>query len=366
MNDDSELLEVKDLCVEFDSDRGSVKAVDEVSFDVHSGETVCLVGESGSGKTATCEAITRLTDDASLAGTVQFDGENLMAASDQRLRQVRGARVGYVFQNPGNALDPVYSIGQQLTEAVQEHRDVPREAARERAVDLLDAVDIPNADARVDEYPHQFSGGMKQRVVVALALAADPDLLVADEPTTALDVTTEAGLLALLEDLQAERDLAILFVTHDLGVVAGIADRVVVMYAGKVMERGSVRDVFERPSHPYTTALLRCLPGSGGLEPIGGSLPDPTNPPDGCRFHPRCSHAVPACRDGEQPPEYRVGGRTGGDRHVHQASCVFHAEGRDSNEVLGGGIRHPPTDSGDPVSSAHNGRRSTHGDGDGE
>mgnify|MGYP000633810955 CR=1 FL=1 len=317
------LLSVRDLQTHFDTDEGVVHAVDGVSFDVGAGETVCLVGESGSGKTVACESITKLVPmppGEIVGGEIQFDGEDLAPKSPSELQGYRGGRIGHVFQNPLGALDPVYTIGEQVVEAIRLHRDVSKSEARERAVDLLDRVGIGDVEERIDDYPHQFSGGMKQRVVIAMALACDPDLLIADEPTTALDVTIQAQVLRLLSDLQAEREMGLLFVTHDLGVVAEIADRVVVMYAGKVMERGDVDEVFANPSHPYTRALLRCLPGRGrAFETIDGTLPDPTEPPAGCRFHPRCSHAVEACRGGDQPtfqtPDHELGnGRATGGR----------------------------------------------------
>jgi len=320
------LLSVEDLHTQFDTEDGTVRAVDGVSFDVEAGETVCLVGESGSGKTVACESITKLVPRPPgriTGGAVNFDGEDLTELSGKALREYRGGRIGHVFQNPQGALDPVYTVGDQLVEAIRLHRDVPKSAARERAVDLLDRVGIGDVAERIDDYPHQFSGGMKQRVVVAMALACDPDLLIADEPTTALDVTIQAQVLRLLDDLQDERGMAMLFVTHDLGVVAEIADRVVVMYAGKVMETGDVYQVFENPSHPYTRALLDCLPGRRrALETIGGTLPDPTDPPEGCRFHPRCPHAMPECRTGGQPAFEDVGGD-------HDVSCVLHDETHD-------------------------------------
>ncbi|AHG03092.1 peptide ABC transporter ATP-binding protein [Halobacterium sp. DL1] len=315
------LLSVRDLHIQFDTEDGTVRAVDGVSFDVEPGETVCLVGESGSGKTVACESITKLipTPPGEITGgEVDFDGENLAALSSRELEAYRGCRIGHVFQNPQGALDPVYTVGDQLVEAIRLHRDVPKSVARERAIELLDRVGIGDVEERIDDYPHQFSGGMKQRVVIAMALACDPDLLIADEPTTALDVTIQAQVLRLLDDLQDERGMAMVFVTHDLGVVAEIADRVVVMYAGKVMETGDVYQVFENPSHPYTKALLNCLPGRGrALETIGGTLPDPTDPPEGCRFHPRCPHAEPACEEGDQPAFEDVGGE-------HDVSCVLY------------------------------------------
>ncbi|MHB9287032.1 ABC transporter ATP-binding protein [Halobacteriales archaeon Cl-PHB] len=322
------LLSVRDLRTYFDTEEGTVRAVDGVSFDVEAGETVCLVGESGSGKTVACESITKLIPTPPgeiVGGEIHFDGEDLAAKSSSALQDYRGGRIGHVFQNPLGALDPMYTVGDQVVEAIRLHRDVSRSEARERAADLLDRVGIGDVDERIDDYPHQFSGGMKQRVVVAMALACDPDLLIADEPTTALDVTIQAQVLRLLADLQAERGMGLLFVTHDLGVVAEIADRVVVMYAGKVMERGDVHDVFEHPSHPYTKALLRCLPGRGrAFETIGGSLPDPTAPPEGCRFQPRCDHAKPACKAGSHPDFETVP-----DAPDHGVSCLLYGDEHD-------------------------------------
>ena len=336
------LLEVDGLQVVFHTDGGPLRAVDDVSFDVEPGETVCLVGESGSGKTVTCEAITRLTPmppGEIAGGSVVFDGTDLTEATEAELRELRGDRITHAFQNPQNLFDPVYTVGEHVVEAIRYHRDVPKAAARERAVELLHRVGIPNAAERVGDYPHEFSGGMKQRVMLALALANDPELLITDEPTTAVDVTMEAQILELLAELQAERDMAILFVTHDLGVVAEVADRVVVMYAGKVMERADVADLFERPAHPYTQALFRSMPGQGRrMEPIGGDLPDPRDPPDGCRFHPRCPHAIEACSSGVQPPLHAVEGG-------HEASCVFYGPGHDAGVVRGGVA--DPVDGGD-------------------
>ncbi|WP_121821002.1 ABC transporter ATP-binding protein [Halostella salina] len=325
------LLSVSDLTVTFESDRGTVRALDGVDFEVERGETVCLVGESGSGKTVACETLTRLLPStAETDGTVAFDGRDLLSASEREIRSVRGDRIAHVFQNPQGALDPVYTVGEQIAEAIRIHRDESRSAARKRAVSLLDRVGIPDPAERVDEYPHEFSGGMKQRAVIAMALATDPDVLVADEPTTAVDVTTQAGILELLRELQAERGMAVVFVTHDLGVVAQVADRVVVLYAGKVMERGSVGDLFDDPAHPYTDALLDCLPRRGRTpDPIPGDFPDPTEPPDGCRFHPRCPHAVDECRAGDQPPIVAA------DAPDHVASCVHYGEGGDPSVLDG-------------------------------
>jgi peptide/nickel transport system ATP-binding protein len=326
------LLSVETLRTHFHTDEGTLRAVDGVSFDVHPGETVCLVGESGSGKTVACESITQLVPmppGEIVEGGIIFDGEDLTNRSPSQLADVRGGRIAHVFQNPQGALDPVYTVGAQLVEAIQLHRDISKGGARERAIELLDRVGIPDAQSRIDEYPHEFSGGMKQRVVIAMALAGEPDLLIADEPTTALDVTIQAQILDLLTDLKIERDMAILFVTHDLGVVAEIADRVIVFYAGRVMERGSVYDVFRKPAHPYTQALFRCLPGQGEhRETISGAFPSATDPPDGCRFHPRCPHAIDECSISEQPPLEPVG-----DSEDHTAACVFYGERHDASVV---------------------------------
>jgi peptide/nickel transport system ATP-binding protein len=330
---DESLLSIENLTTHFHTDEGTVQAIDGISFDVNHGETVCVVGESGSGKTVTGESITKILQmpPGEIAdGTVTFDGMDLTEMSDKELEDVRGNRISHIFQNPQAGLNPVYRVGTQIGEAIRIHNnDVSKAEVRERVIDLLDRVGIPEAGTRIDDYPHEFSGGMKQRVLIAMALACNPDLLIADEPTTALDVSVEAQILELLRDLQDEFDMSIIFITHDLGVVAEIADRVVVMYAGKVMENGDVFDVFENPSHPYTHALLSCLPGRGGeMETIGGSLPDPTNPPDGCRFHPRCPHAIEECRLGDQPYLYDVGSEDG-----HQVSCVYYEPGSDPGEL---------------------------------
>ena len=314
---DRPLLRVEDLRTTFATDEGLVRAVDGVSFDVAAGETVCLVGESGSGKTVTAESITQLVEcpPGEITGRVEFRGENLVTASAARLREIRGAEIAHVFQNPQDALNPVISVGKQVAETVRIHEGVSRRAARKRAVDLLDRVEVPDPATTADAYPHELSGGMKQRVLVAAALAGDPDLLVADEPTTALDVTIQAQILDLLADLQREMGMAILFITHDLGVVARVADRVVVLYAGKVMERAPVGRLFADPGHPYTRALLACLPGRGRESgSIPGDLPSPTDPPAGCRFAPRCPFAVEACAADLHPSLHQVAREPDDDR----------------------------------------------------
>jgi len=331
MSAEEPLLRVENLKTHFHTDEGTVRAVDGVSFDVAPAETVCIVGESGSGKSVTSESITRIIPTPPgevVEGTVEFDGVDLTNLTERQLRRIRGNRISHIFQNPQGSLNPVYSVGKQIVEAVRIHNETTRQEARERAIDLLDRVGIPEASARIDDYPHEFSGGMKQRVIIAMALANQPDLLIADEPTTALDVTIQAQILRLLDDLQEEFDMSVIFVTHDLGVVAEIADEVVVMYAGKVMERGNVYDLFEQPAHPYTRALLRCRPGRGDArEAIGGSLPSVLSPPDGCRFHPRCPFATEDCKHGDQPEFHDAGV---GD---HEVSCVYYGEGYDPSEL---------------------------------
>jgi peptide/nickel transport system ATP-binding protein len=331
--DPGPLLEVSDLHVHFDTDEGTVAAVDGVSFSVDRGETVALVGESGSGKTVTAESVTRLFQSPPgyvPDGSVRVNGREVTDLGDDELRALRGNQVGHVFQNPQGALNPVYSVGWQLEEAITLHHDVTEAEAREQAVDHLSQVGVPQPSSKLDAYPHELSGGMRQRVMIAMALACEPDLLIADEPTTALDVTIQAQILALLDRVQREHDMGLLFVTHDLGVVAEIADRVVVLYAGKVMEQAPVEELFESPAHPYTRALLECLPGSGELGGIPGGLPDPKSPPNGCRFAPRCPHAVSECRTGDQPPLYELDGDT-----EQTVSCVHYDPETGAGNPLG-------------------------------
>ncbi len=318
------LLSVRNLKTHFQTDEGVLKAVDGINFDVNRGETVCLVGESGSGKSVTAESITQLveTPPGEISGEIRFDGRDITTLAEAEMRTLRGGRIGHVFQNPQGALNPVYTVGYQIREAITAHHDVPKDEARKRAISLLDSVGIPEAGTRIDDYPHEFSGGMGQRVAIAIALAGEPDLLIADEPTTALDVTIEAQILDLFTDLQSATEMGILVVTHDLGVVAEIADTVVVLYAGAVMETGPVEAVFKTPAHPYTKALLECLPGRSSLEPVPGSLPSPTALPPGCRFADRCEYAIDDCHEGGQPPLYDLGGG-------HRVSCVHWREGAD-------------------------------------
>jgi peptide/nickel transport system ATP-binding protein len=300
------LLEVNDLRTHFKTDDGIVKAVDGVSFSVEKGKTLGIVGESGSGKSVSCLTIMGLNPKRSaiISGEALFKGENLLTAPPKRLRDIRGNDIAMIFQDPMTSLNPVHTIGRQLVEAIMLHRDVTKKQGRARALELLKAVGIPRPERRIDDYPHQFSGGMRQRVMIAMALINDPDLLIADEPTTALDVTTQAQILALMKRLQQEFDSAIIMITHDLGVVAEIADDVLVMYAANVVERGPVRQIFNGPQHPYTWGLLGSLPRLDAdpnhrLVQIPGQPPSLLRPPTGCRFHPRCPYVMEVCKTTE-------------------------------------------------------------------
>jgi len=316
------LLEVKDLHTSFRTDDGIVRAVEGVSFEVEKGQTLGIVGESGSGKSVTCLTIMGLNPSRNTISTGEalWKGKNLLTAKPRELREIRGSEISMIFQDPMTSLNPVHTIGRQLIEAIQLHRDLTKRAAHARARELLKAVGIPKADARMDDYPHQFSGGMRQRVMIAMALINDPDLLIADEPTTALDVTTQAQILTLMKRLQEEFGSAVLIITHDLGVVAETADDVLVMYAAKVVETGTVDAVFREPRHPYTLGLLRSVPDFDlvreHLSSIPGSPPDLAAPPAGCRFHPRCAFVHDDCR-GDPIPLIELGG----DR---AARCLYH------------------------------------------
>ncbi len=300
------LLAVEGLCIDFATDNGWVRVVEDVTFEVGRSETVGLVGESGSGKTVTSLAIMGLIPTPPgrvSAGRVDLDGVELSALGDRQLEDVRGDDVAMVFQEPMTSLNPAFTVGDQIAETVRRHRRSGRRAAKARAVEVLDAVGIPNAAARARSYPHELSGGMRQRAMIAMALSCEPKLLIADEPTTALDVTIQAQVLDLFRSLGDELGLSVLFVTHDLGVVADICDRVVVMYAGQVVEEAQVDDLYAQPRHPYASGLLRAMPQLGErgerLEVIPGRTPLPWAMPDGCRFHPRCAHADERCRTGE-------------------------------------------------------------------
>jgi peptide/nickel transport system ATP-binding protein len=332
------LLEVRDLKTHFRTDDGIVKAVDGVSFSIEKGETLGIVGESGSGKSVTCLTIMGLNPKRNTisSGEAIFKGENLLTMSQSRLRDIRGNDIAMIFQDPMTSLNPVHRIGGQLVEAIQLHRDVTKKQARARALELLKAVGIPRAERRIDDYPHQFSGGMRQRVMIAMALVNDPDLLIADEPTTALDVTTQAQILKLMTDLQKDFGSAIIVITHDLGVIAEMADDVVVMYAAKIAEQAPVDNLFKRPHHPYTWGLLGSLPRLDAdverLVQIRGQPPSLLNPPRGCRFHPRCPYVMGVCKTVE--PELLPAG----DERDHVQACHLDVatKDREAAKVLAG------------------------------
>lgn len=296
------LLEIEGLRTVFDTDAGPARAVDGVSFSINEGETVGIVGESGCGKSVTALSILRLiqTPPGRIAdGRICFEGRDLLSLDDREMRQVRGNDIAMIFQEPMTSLNPVFSVGWQIAEAVQLHRDVSKREAWREAVRMLELVEIPDAAARAQDYPHQLSGGMRQRVMIAMALSCDPKLLIADEPTTALDVTIESQILGLLSELQDRLGMALMLITHDLGVVASRASRIVVMYAGRIVEEGPVAAVFDSPGHPYTRGLLGSQPVLGGgrdrLKAIAGVVPRLTGLPSGCRFRDRCDVARPEC-----------------------------------------------------------------------
>ncbi|HLX31689.1 MAG TPA: ABC transporter ATP-binding protein [Gaiellaceae bacterium] len=303
------LLEVQDLHTRFRTDDGIVKAVSGVSFSLDRGQTLGVVGESGSGKSVTFLTVMGLVDPrhAEMTGSVVFDGQEILGLSASKLQPIRGKRIGMIFQDPMTSLNPVKRIGWQLEEAVLIHNDVPRSEARRRSVEVLKEVEIPRAETRIDDYPHQFSGGMRQRVMIAMALINQPEVLIADEPTTALDVTTQAQILRLMEKLQDEYGMAIVMITHDLGVVAELSDDVIVMYGGRIVEDAIVDDLFVKPEMPYTWGLLGSLPrvdiDAERLEQIPGQPPSLLRPPVGCAFNPRCAYAFDRCR--EELPELR-------------------------------------------------------------
>ncbi|WP_112249161.1 ABC transporter ATP-binding protein [Kribbella monticola] len=312
------LLEVRDLRVSFDTPDGIVRAVRGLSFSVEPGRTLAVVGESGSGKSVATQTITGLTRGATITGSAYFEGTDLITADAATLRRLRGAEIAMIFQDPLSSLHPHYRIGWQIVEMIQAHdRQISKQAARRRAADLLTLVGIPRAAERLDDYPHQFSGGMRQRVMIAMAMALDPALLIADEPTTALDVTVQAQVLTVMRRLQEEFGTAIILITHDLGVVAEMADEVIVMYAGAAMEKAPRRDIFYRNHHPYTQGLLASLPAQNSLRltPIPGTPPSLISLAEGCPFAARCPHVFDRCRV-ETPPLADVQGDP-----RHQSAC---------------------------------------------
>ena len=308
------LLEVKDLKVSFRTEDGLVRAVDGISFSVDEGEVVGIVGESGSGKSVTMMSVMRLINDpnAIYQGEILFKGRNLMGVSQDAMREVRGEEIAMIFQDPMTSLNPVYTVGWQIEEQLNEHNDLNKGQARQRAIALLTQVGIPKPEQRIDDYPHQFSGGMRQRVMIALALSCNPDLLIADEPTTALDVTIQAQILELVKSLKREFGSAVVLITHDLGVVADIADRILVMYAGRIVEEGNKEQIFYDPQHPYTWGLLGSIarldrPKARRLTAIAGQPPSLINRPQGCSFRPRCPQAFDRCRSEDPKLTAKVG-----------------------------------------------------------
>ena len=315
------LLSVEHLTTVFDSARGSVSAVNDVSFEIHAGETLGIVGESGSGKSVTALSIMRLVQAPGriAGGRVVFKGRDLLTLDEREMQRVRGAEISLIFQEPATALNPVFRVGDQLAETLLVHGRATKREASTHAIELLRAVRIADPGARVRDYPHQLSGGMRQRVLIAMALACQPSLVIADEPTTALDVTIQAQILDLLGDMKAALDLSLLLITHDLGVIAETADRVAVMYAGRIVETGPVREIFRRPSHPYTRALLGSMPGGQPgqrLHAIEGSVPLLDDLPPGCAFNPRCPDRFEPCTT-SPPPDYPAGA-------AQTAKCYLH------------------------------------------
>ena len=296
------LLEVKDLKTYFYTDSGVDKAVDGVTFSLDKGKTLGIVGESGCGKSVTSLSIMRLVDPATgrnEGGSIVFDGQDLLTLPEKEMRKLRGNRISMIFQEPMTSLNPVFTIGDQISESLKLHKGLDKKAARDRAIELLELVGIPEAGKRVDEYPHQLSGGMRQRVMIAMALSGDPELLIADEPTTALDVTIQAQILQLLKDLQEKLHMSIIIITHDLGVIAEMADEVAVMYAGDIVEKAPTRALFDDPKHPYTIGLMNSIPDINDhvsrLRTLEGLVPSLYDMPSGCRFAPRCQFCCPEC-----------------------------------------------------------------------
>ena len=318
------LLAISHLTTVFDTARGSVSAVDDVSFEIRAGETLGLVGESGSGKSVTALSIMRLVQPPGriAGGRIAFNGRDLLAFSERQMQAVRGAEIALIFQEPMTALNPVFTIGNQIAETLIVHGRATRREAKARAIELLQAVRIPDPAARVGDYPHQLSGGMRQRVLIAMALACKPSLVIADEPTTALDVTIQAQVLDLLREMKAAFNLSLLLITHDLGVIAETADRVAVMYAGRIVETGPVRAIFRKPQHPYTRGLLASIRGGtpgNRLRAIDGSVPLLGALPPGCAFNPRCPDRFHLCTSAP-PPEYAVGPEHGARCYLHDAA----------------------------------------------
>jgi oligopeptide/dipeptide ABC transporter ATP-binding protein len=323
----ADLLKINDLRIHFDTEEGVVPAVEGVNLSLGQGETLCLVGESGCGKSVTCHAVLQLTppNGRIVSGSIEFEGNDLLGLDRNRLTKIRGSEIAMIFQDPMSALNPVHTVGAQLAESLVLHQALSRQEALSESLRLLDLVGIPEAKSRLREYPHQLSGGMSQRVMIAIALACRPKLLIADEPTTALDVTIQAQILDLLRGLQDELQMSIILVTHDLGVVAEMADSVAVMYCGRIVEEAEAHDLFHRPRHPYTEGLLRSLPRVDrdleDLTPIEGWVPSPFELPEGCRFEPRCPYSTDQCKD--LNPDLGVPPTSPQSQNVHRVAC-FH------------------------------------------
>ena len=324
---DSEIiLRVKDLKVEFDTYGGVVKAVRGVSFQVKRGKTLAIVGESGCGKSVSVQSLMGLISTPPgrvVGGSAQFEGREILGLKTSELNRIRGKEIAFIFQDPMSSLNPTMTVGRQIAETLRAHKNMSFEQGRTRAIELLSMVHIPEASKRVDHYPFQFSGGMRQRVMIAMAIACDPKILIADEPTTALDVTIQAQILGLIKEIQVKNNMSLILITHDLGVVAKMADDVAVMYAGQIIEFGTAEDIFFRPSHPYTIGLQNALPGitrsRKKLEPIEGHPPDLFNPPVGCGYYARCPHAMQICET-HKPSKFTSGG-------LHFAKCWLHHPG---------------------------------------
>ena len=345
------LLELRDLKTHFFTDEGVAKAVDGVSYAVKKGETLGVVGESGCGKSVTALSVMRLIPDPPgriVGGQVLFEGKDLASLSDDEMRRIRGNRIGMIFQEPMTSLNPVFTVGDQIMEAVILHRDASHDEARDRAIEMLRLVGIPSPESRVDDYPHQMSGGMRQRVMIAMALSCDPILLIADEPTTALDVTIQAQILELMKGLQDRLGMSILLITHDLGVVAQNAQHVAVMYAGKVAEYSDTREIFGNPRHPYTVGLFRSIPKLGvrvaKLDTIPGTVPSALEFPEGCRFHNRCPFATEKCKTEEPALRSIAPGHTVACHYAEQVSLAewerrsAAGEGADAGRVAAKGV----------------------------
>lgn len=319
------IIQIKNLHVQFSTYGGRVQAVRGVSFDLHKGETLAIVGESGCGKSVTSQSIMRLIPTPPgriTSGSILFKGQDLTKLSEKKMRDIRGADISMIFQDPMTALNPTLRVGEQIAENIMQHENISKEKAKEKAFEMLELVGIPNPKERLKQYPHEFSGGMRQRIVIAMALVCNPEVLIADEPTTALDVTIQAQILELFKDIQQKTDVSIVLITHDLGVVAQVADRVAVMYAGKIVEIGTRRDIFYTPQHPYTKGLLRSVPRldlyESELVPIAGSPPDLFAPPSGCSFAPRCPYVMEVC-DRMYPASTKL-------KESHQVHCWLQDE----------------------------------------